>query len=102
MNTMTKQILLIILCGCLTTFAYAQADNGEPVFANINTIDIKNRMIVLDEKPYYMSKYIKVHDVGNRFPSIRDLHRGMYVKFRSRQSSKNGRLEVREIWIMPL
>lgn len=102
MTNVIKKSLLILFCCCIAGLSLAATHYKNPKLADITSVDTKKRIIVLDNAMYHMSRRIKVNDIGIKFPSIRDLRAGMEVKFRTIKSRKNNRIEVREIWILPL
>lgn len=101
MSYIIRKSVLILLFACLPVLALAATHYPKPEFSKITAVDTKKRIVILYGKVYYMSRSIRVHDVGNKFPSIRDLKAGMEIKFRTIKSRKNNRVEVREIWIIP-
>jgi len=102
MSNIISKSLLIVFSSCLPALLLAATHYKEPQRAEVTAVDTKKRIIILSDELYYMNSRIKVNDVGNNFPGIKDLKPRMAVKFRTIKSKKTNRVEVREIWILPI
>lgn len=69
---------------------------GQPVWV-VSQINIKKRMISINDVKYRLASVVKVHTSGNKSISLQDLYIGAKVGFRLTDDGR-GQSVISEIW----